>query len=106
MDRASLPILLVASPALRWALKDDLKKVAVLAMQALIRNRKTLEVSLQQIEYRELPIVFSSRIGRMGDLILELDIGNPALGGRLFLEKDLRAAEAEAAKARASKPRR
>jgi hypothetical protein len=106
MDRASLPFLLVASPAVRQALGADLRKVAVLAIQALIRHRRSLEVSLQQIDYRHVPIAFSSRIGRMGDLILEMDVGDASLSERLFLEKDFRAAEAEAAKARATKPKR
>ena len=74
----------------------DLHKVAVMAMQALLRNRRGIEVALQQIDYRKRPIAFSSRIGQMGDLILELDIGNPALADRLFLEQDLRKALASA----------
>jgi hypothetical protein len=77
-------------------LGGDLHKVAVMAMRALLRNRRGVEVALQQIDYRKRPIAFSSRIGQMGDLILELDIGNPALADRLFLEQDLRKALASA----------
>ncbi len=96
MQRADLPFILVASPAIRKALGPDLKKVAVMAMQALLRNRRGVEIALQQIDYRRLPIAFSSRIGQMGDLILELDVGNPALADRVFLEQDLRKAQAGA----------
>ncbi len=96
MERASLPFLLIASPAARQTLGRDLHKVAVLAMQALLRNRRGVEVALQQIDYRKRPIAFSSRIGQLGDLILELDVGDPALADRLFLEQDLRKAQASA----------
>ena len=93
MDHASLPFLLVASPAARRALGKDLHDVAVLAMQAMLRHRRGIEVSHQQIAWRRQPIAFSSRIGALGDLILELDLGNPALTERLILEKDFREAE-------------
>ena len=96
MERASLPFLLIASPAARQILGRDLHKVAVLAMQALLRNHRGVEVALQQIDYRKRPIAFSSRIGQLGDLILELDIGDPAFADRLFLEQDFRKAQASA----------
>ena len=96
MERASLPFLLIASPAARQTLGRDLHKVAVLAMQAMLRNGRGIEVALQQIDYRKRPIAFSSRVGQLGDLILELDIGDPSLSARLFLERDLRKAQAAA----------
>jgi hypothetical protein len=96
MDRAALPFLLVTTPALRKALGRDVDKVAVLAAQALLRHRKTLEVAHQQVRYRKHMIAFSSRVGRHGDLILELDMGDPALGDRVILEADLRRAELSA----------
>ena len=65
-----------------------------MAMQAILRNGRGVEVALQQIDYRKRPIAFSSRIGQMGDLILELDVGDPSLTGRLFLEQDFRRAQA------------
>ena len=103
MDVAALPILLSASPEVREILGPDLRRVAVMAVQAMLRHGRGLEVALQQIDYRNRPIAFSSRIGRMGDLILDLEIGNPNLGERVFLEADLRKAAAEAAKARSQK---
>jgi hypothetical protein len=96
MDRAALPFLLVATPAARAALGRDLNKVAVLAAQALLRHRKTLEIAHQQLRYRKQLIAFSSRVGRHGDLILELDVGDPALENRVVLEADLRRAELNA----------
>jgi hypothetical protein len=96
MDRATLPILLVASPALRKAVGKDLSRVATEALRAMLRHRKGVEVAHQQIDWRRLPIAFSSRIGRLGDIVLELDVGNPHLADRNFLEQDLRRAEAEA----------
>jgi hypothetical protein len=96
MDRAALPFLLVTTPALRKALGREVEKVAVLAAQALLRHRKTLEVAHQQVRYRKQLIAFSSRVGRHGDLILELDVGDPALENRVVLEADLRRAELNA----------
>jgi hypothetical protein len=106
MDRASLPILLTASPALRKALGKDLHAVAVMAVQAMLRHRKGVEVALQQVDYRKLPIAFSSRVGKFGDLILEMDVGNPALADRVFLEQDLRKAAAAADRLRTAGPKR
>ena len=102
MERADLPFLLIASPAARLSLGRDLQKVAVMAMQAILRNGRGVEVALQQIDYRKRPIVFSSRIGQLGDLILELDVGDPTLAGRLFLEQDFRRAQAAATAKRRS----
>jgi hypothetical protein len=106
MDRASLPFLLLSTPAVRAALKADLDKVAVLAMRAVLRHRRGIEVAHQQIKYRKHLIAFSSRIGKLGDLILELDLGTPALGDRLILEQEFREAEAAAARNRNAGARR
>ena len=100
MHRAYLPILLFASPAAQALLGRDLAAVGVQALKAILRNRKGLEVAHQQIKYRKHHLAFSSRIGRDGDLILDLDIGLPGLGERLVLESDLRRAERQAASER------
>lgn len=100
MDRAALPFLLVASPAARALAGRDLAKIAVLAMQAMIRHRRSIEVAHQQIRYRKSCFAFSSRVGRYGDLILELDVGDPRLAERLILEADLRQAELQQARDR------
>lgn len=103
MDHASFPFLLTASPIVREQLGRDLRKVAVMAVQAMLRHGKGVEVALQQIDYRKYPIAFSSRVGRYGDLILEMDVGDPSLSNRIFLEQDFRKAQAAAVQA---KPKR
>jgi hypothetical protein len=92
MDRAFLPILLIPSHAARNALGSDLGKVALLAVKAIFQNRRGIEVAHQQIRYRKCDFAFSSRIGSRGDLILELDLGDPRLGHRIILEEDLQRA--------------
>jgi hypothetical protein len=108
MYRASLPILMNATPAARKLLGQDLPRFAVLAVQAILRHRRGIEVAHQQVRFRKACIAFSSRIGREGDLILDLDVGNPALGERVVMEIDLRKAEREhvANAAREQPPRR
>jgi hypothetical protein len=93
MHRAHLPILLFASPAAQALLGRDVAAVGVLALKAILRNRKGIEVAHQQIRYRKHALAFSSRIGREGDVILDLDVGLPGLDKRLVLEKELRRAE-------------
>jgi hypothetical protein len=93
MHRASLPILMTATPAVQKLLGPELPKVAVLAVQAILRHRRGVEVAHQQIRYRKHQFAFSSRIGRHGDLILDLDVGDPSLQNRIVIEADLRRAE-------------
>ena len=92
MDRAFLPILVIATHAARRALGSDVRKAAVLAAKAIIRDRRSLEVAHQQIRFPEHDLAFCSRIGAQGDLILELDIGDPRLSDRIVLEEELRRA--------------
>jgi len=90
MNRASLPFYFQPSPAVVALVGRDLDRVAVMAIRAILRNRKSLEVAHQQIAFRVHHLAFSSRIGASGDLIVEMDVGDPALAGRLVLEEDLR----------------
>ena len=92
MDRAFLPILVIPSHAARHVLGPDLGKVAVLAVKAIFQNRKGIEVAHQQVRYRKHDLAFSSRIGSQGDLILDLDLGDPRLSHRIVLEENLRRA--------------
>jgi len=94
--RIALPFFVRPTPAARSLLGAALPAVAVLAVRALLRHRKGLEVAHQQIRFRKHDLVFSSRIGREGDLILDLDVGAPGLEGRLVLEHELQRAEREA----------
>jgi hypothetical protein len=92
MDRAFLPILVIATHAARRALGSDVRKVAVLAAKAMLKSRRSLEVAHQQIRFGQHHLAFCSRIGSLGDLIVELDIGDPRLSNRVILEEDLRRA--------------
>lgn len=71
---------------------SDLQKVAVLAAKAIIRRGKSLEVAHQQIRFADHDLAFCSRIGAKGDLILELDLGDPRLSDRIILEEELQRA--------------
>jgi hypothetical protein len=90
MEYAFLPILVIPTHQVRRALRSELSKAAVLAVKAILRNRKGFEVAHQQIRYRKLDLAFSSWIGSRGDIVLELDLGDPRLSHRLILEEDLR----------------
>jgi len=81
------------SVAVRKAAGADLGKVARLALEAVLKNGRCLEIAHQQITYGKSHFALSSRIGNRGQLILELDIGSPALANRIILEHDLRGAE-------------
>ena len=54
MDRASLPILVISSHQARRALGRNLAEAAVLAVKAILRNRRGIEVAHQQIRYLSL----------------------------------------------------
>jgi len=93
MPTAQLPFFIVASQPARKLLGANLGKAAVVALRAMLFHRKSLEVAHQQVRFGKHELAFSSRIGKNGDLILNLDLGDPALAGRLILENDLRRAE-------------
>jgi len=92
------------SVAVRKAAGPDLGKVARLALEAVLKNGGSLEIAHQQITYGKSHFALSSRIGSRGQLILELDIGNPALADRIILEHDLRWAERANGTVRSPKP--
>ena len=107
MHRASLPILMRATPAAQKLLGANAAKVAELAMKAVLRHRRGIEIAHQQVRFGRHHFAFSSRIGREGDLILDLDVGDPALHDRIVLEADLRRAERrQNEQAREERPRR
>jgi hypothetical protein len=106
MHRAHLPILLFASPAAQELLGREVADAGVLALKAILRNRRGIEVAHQQIKYRKHTLAFSSRVGREGDLIVDLDVGVPGLDNRLVLETDLRRAERALGEERRSERRR
>lgn len=92
MQRSQFPIVVHPSPAVRRLIGPDLDAVAGLALRALLLNQRSIEIAHQQIAYRSHHLAFSSRIGNQGDLIIELDIGDPRLAGRVVLEAEMRRA--------------
>jgi hypothetical protein len=90
MHLAHLPFVIFPTHQARNALGASLGKAAVLALRAILSHRKSLEVAHQQIRYGKHHLAFSSRVGSRGDLIVEIDLGNPGLDNRLFTEDELR----------------
>lgn len=93
MKRAFLPFLFQPSFAVAESLGADAPKVAVLALRAILRNKKSIEIAHQQIEFRGQHFAFSSHVTQSGELILDLDRGDPRLGDRIVLEVELREAQ-------------
>jgi hypothetical protein len=92
MNRISLPFLFLPTHAAARLVGRERDTVAVLALRAILRSHKNLEVAHQQIRYREHHLAFSSRITAGGDLVVELDVGDERLADRLVLEDELRGA--------------
>ncbi|MFA6968949.1 MULTISPECIES: hypothetical protein [Bosea] len=92
MQRNPFPIVVHPSAAVRRLIGPDLDAIAGLALRALLLNQRSIEIAHQQIAYRSHHLAFSSRIGSQGDLIIELDIGDPRLAGRVILEEEIRRA--------------
>ena len=82
MYRAQLPFLFQPSLAVHELLGLDAGRVAVLAMRAVLRHNRSLDVAHQQVRYRGRDFAFSSRVTGSGDLVIDLDIGRPASQGR------------------------
>lgn len=93
MVRSDLPIYVYASQAARALIGPELERVARLAVKAIVSNRRTLEIAFQQIEYRKHWLALSSRVTSRGDIVVEVDVGDPSLGSRIILEDELRRAE-------------
>ena len=81
------------SDAVRKVAGSHLGEVARLALNAVLKNGRTLEIAHQQFGYGTSHFALSSRIGRRGQLILEVDIGIRGLADRVILEEELRRAE-------------
>jgi hypothetical protein len=92
ISRAYLPFLFVPSAAVCVRLGRASVEAAVIALRAVLLNRKTVEVAHQQVRFRGVDLAFSSRITARGELVIDLDIGDPALSDRIILEEDLRRA--------------
>ncbi len=96
MSYGFFPFGFYLSKAASDVLGAQANRVAVLALRAILSHNKSLEVAHQQIRYCGRDFVFCSRITGNGQLVVELDVGNPKLSGLLILEGDLRKAERKA----------
>lgn len=96
MARASLPFYIHASHAARAALGPNLLKAGLVALRAVIRQHGSLEIACQQITYGGSHFALSTRVNGTGDLVVELDIGDPRLAKRIILEDELRRTERQA----------
>jgi hypothetical protein len=96
MQRAFVPFRFVPSRGVTRALSGDLLVVAVDALRAVIRQAKALEFAHQQIEVRGHHIALSTCVTDTGELIVELDLGDPAVTDRLVTEAELRRANEQA----------
>lgn len=87
-----VPFYFQASPALAQALGSELGRAARVAVQAMLKAHRNLEVAHQQFAFAGIVIAFSSRIGDQGTLFVDLDLGLPGLTERVVLEAELQAA--------------
>jgi len=98
--RAFLPFHFLPSQAVVSQLGREAERAAVLAVKAILRDHRQLEVAHQQIRYGDHHLAFSSYITGRGELVVELDVGDPSLEGRVILERELRHAERKTASER------
>lgn len=92
LTRAFFPIKVLPTQDARRLLQSETATAAVLALRAILAQNKGLEIAHQQIVFRGLHLAFSSRITDRGDIVLDLDVGDPKLAGRIVLEEELRRA--------------
>jgi len=92
MHRSFLPFLFQPSPAATRLLGRRCADAALLALRAILAHNRSLEVAHQQIRFGGHDFAFSSRITAGGDLVIDLDVGDPRLENRIVLEAELRAA--------------
>ena len=106
MSRTNLPFYYFASAAASKLVGRDLERVAVKALRAILLNGKGLEVAHQQIRWGEHFLAFSSRVTRAGELVVDLDLGDPSLSHRIVLESELREKMRQTLDTRGDGPRR
>ena len=96
MPRAFFPIIYSASPAAVQKAGPELHRAVQLALRAILRHSRSIEVAHQQIRFQGVNLAFCSRISVRGDLIVEIDVGDERLSDRIVLEDELRIAERKA----------
>jgi hypothetical protein len=106
MSYAFFPFGFYLSKAAGEALGGEAHRVAILALRAMLKHRKSLEVAHQQVRYCGRDFAFCSRITGSGQLVIEMDVGDPRLADVLILEDDLRRAERKVKGLREERPRR
>ena len=97
MTAYNLPISIHTSVALRNRLGSHADRVPALALREVLKNGRSLEIACQQFNFRSQLVVFSSRITAAGSLVIDLDLGDARLAGRVVLEEDLKKANRPAA---------
>lgn len=90
--RAFFPFHVLPTNAVTEKIGRRAERVAVLALRAVLQGHRQLEVAHQQILFGDHLLAFSSRITARGELVIELDIGDPRLAGRIILEDELKRA--------------
>ena len=104
MQRYPSRLVFRPSAAVREAAGPDLGKIARLALEAVLKDGRSLEIAHRQIVHGKTHYALSSWIGIRGQLVLELDIGTPELAGRVILEEELKRAERANGLVRPPKP--
>ncbi len=99
MVRSNLPVYIQPSRKVSERLGSNIGNVALLAIRAILKNQRGIEVAYQQILYRGHHLALSSRITAGGDLAITIDVGDPSLAQRLILEDELCSAERRAREA-------
>ncbi|MDX2309442.1 MAG: hypothetical protein NW216_14475 [Hyphomicrobium sp.] len=102
MARALLPFYFHLTASARHALGSKADAAAIACLRAILRNGSTIAVAFQQITYAGRHYALSSRITRAGDLVVEIDVGDPSLAGRLITADELAKAERHDRQARAA----
>jgi hypothetical protein len=98
MVRSNFPVFIEPSRKVSERLGNQLAPPALRAIRAILSNRRGIEVAHQPIVYRGHHLALSSRVTAAGDLVVAIDLGDPALASRLILEDELRGAEHRARK--------
>ena len=92
MNQSHFPFRFSASQELVELFGAQLRTLAPVAMLAVLKNKKGLEVAHQQVSFRDHTIALSTRISPSGVPVLNMELGVPGLTDRVILEEELREA--------------
>lgn len=82
-----LPFRFTATPAARERLKGGLREAASAAAQAIVAQRKGLEVHFLQVKTQGELLAICSRVSKRGILEIEIDLGDAKWPSLLLLPK-------------------